>query len=243
MSGVSRRRKAENKAALQRMRGGAEMALINDYTLQTLRARDEDHAAVAEYIRVAMDARPMRIGSADISFTVPPGEMPTVELAEASYFGIDAGVYDLWNGNRTNAPGPTKPLPRPGTRARAVRLRGRVGVLQDAWHEAGVWPWLDGQKFVSKPWELTMVGLRASIERMSREDAARRYPAPSHAARMDMARAAVDSGFVTPEQGARLLDHGTMTLTDVVHAESPAPPPKRGRVPAFIPVRRLDGRR
>lgn len=231
MSGVSRRRKAENKAALQRMRGGSEvfMPAGSDPIPTTYAAR-----WVTDYAR---------IGSADISFTVPPGEMPTMELAGPGLFGIDAGVYDLWSGNRTNAPGPTKPLPRPGTRARAVRLRGMAGVLQDAWHEAGVWPWLDGQKFVSKPWELTMVGLMASIERMSREDAARRYPAPSHAARMDMARAAVDSGFVTPEQGARLLDHGTMTLTDVVHAESPAPPPKRGRVPAFIPVRRLDGRR
>lgn len=241
-----------------RMRGGAEMALRNDYAIRTEAAESAaygktlDHTADAlAYAMNSMprfagiDMSPMRIGSRDFHFAPPATALPILEQGGPGLFGISAGASDPWEGHTYAAaerPGPVTPVRHAGTKARAVRLRGMVGVLQDAWHEAGVWPWRDGQKFVSKPWELTMEGLMASIERMSREDAARRYP-PSYAARMEMARDAVDSGFVTPEQWVRLLDHGTMTLTDVVHAEPPAPPPKRGRVPTFIPVRRLDGRR
>lgn len=222
MSG--RRLKAERRKAFGRVGEPqtSEQAenLRNDYAVRATDARDRMLAATAT-------AMLHRVGSADFAFTEPPEGMPTVELG--SFFGIDPSSYDLWSANTFDFSGPGKPIPvrLAGTKARAVRLRGMVGVLQDQWHAAGVWPWLDGQRFIDRPWVLTMEGLAASIGHMSREDVVQRYP-PMRVTRVNPATRTIT-----------ITADGREPLRMVVPASSAA----KSRRPAFIPTRRLDGRR
>lgn len=207
------------------MRGGSEMALRNDYALQ-----DEARTAARWYetLRNPSEAALARIGAADLTFTEPPGGMPTVELG--SFFGIDPSSYNLWDATTYDfaGPGPVTPIRNAGTKARAVRLRGMVGVLQDSLHLAGVWPWLDGRKCVSKPWELTMEGLMGSIERMGREGAVSPWP--------PLRVTAVNRDTRTITVGS---DAYTFT-PDAVWRQEPVPRKKPRYTP---PPTRLDGRR
>lgn len=199
-------------------------------------------------------------GRADFAFH---GPLPVLEYSgstvvtnDASIFGIDPASYDLWSGNGVarKAPGPVTPLPRPGTKARAVRLRGMVGVLQDQWHMAGVWPWLDGQRFIDKPWVLTVSKLNGLFREMYPDP----WPAESEMTGLlgmiqrqgrEQDRPLATQRNVPPEMENRYrivdINRATGVATATGLTTEPAPPKaaKRGRVPAFIPTRRLDGRR
>lgn len=200
MSGVSRRAKAANRAALQ---AASETAL-----------------------------QALRVGSRDMTFVEPPGGMPTIELAGPSLFGIDPSAYDLWDSTSYvyQGPGDATPIPRAGTKWRAVQLRGRVGVLQDSWHEAGVWPWRDGQRFIDKPWVLTMEKLHQSIWDADRW---RNPPVATWAGRLELARGLIELDAIAPAEFVR--------LTDTLGADLAPPPRKKHRYTP--PPRRLDGRR
>lgn len=176
--------------------------------------------------------------------------MPTVELG--SFFGIDPSSYDLWSANTFDFSGPGKPIPvrLAGTKARAVRLRGMVGVLQDQWHAAGVWPWLDGQRFIDKPWVLTVSKLNGLFREMYPDP----WPAESEMTGLlgmiqrqgrEQDRPLATQRNVPPgmENRYRIVDGPFIPAASAVVSLAPVPTAERKKHRYTPPPRRLDGRR